>query len=418
MHIINDKLVLFLDPLDVEQQAMVQLLNTAELSFVRGVAGMPDVHSGKGAVVGSVIATTNAISPAAVGVDIGCGVIAVLTQFFIPSDFVWTAGVTQQFVPFATYVAGELVVREINCVTLREAMERRIPMGPGEYKKKPSETACPRIGQLEASADSVQKYDTFDRNWRVEIGTLGGGNHFIELCRDEAGRVWVVLHSGSRGIGNKIGTAHIKIAQAIMAEEQIFLKDRDLAYLTEGTKEFTAYIRDLLWAQEFARLSRDEMMDQVMTVVSESFYGSVGHESVIEQDRINCHHNFTAREHHFGEDLWITRKGAIQMKKGQRGIIPGAMNAPTYIVSGLENADAFHSAPHGGGRAMSRTEAKRRFTEEDLRKSMEGIVYRHSSALIDEIGASYKDIAGVIENSRELVTVDNVLKQFVNAKGD
>jgi tRNA-splicing ligase RtcB len=215
-----------------------------------------------------------------------------------------------------------------------------------------------------------------------------------------------------------LATKHIRIAQKLMDEESIPLKDRDLAYLRETTPEFDAYIRDLLWAQDFARLNRDEMMDRVMTELSYTLYGKDGHQSEIEIERINCHHNFTQQEQHFGKKVWITRKGAIQMKKAQKGIIPGSMGTQSYIVSGLENPLSFNSAPHGAGRRFSRSEAKRRFTMNDLEAAMGDISFRHSKSLIDEIPMAYKDIDEVIENSKELVKVDHTLRQIVNIKGD
>ena len=227
-----------------------------------------------------------------------------------------------------------------------------------------------------------------------------------------------MLHSGSRGIGNRLATKHIKVAQELMDQQSVKLKDRDLAFLTENTPEFSAYMIDLLWAQDFARLNRDEMMDRVMTELTYAFYGENGHQSQIEIERINCHHNFTQQEEHFGRTVWITRKGAIQMKKDQKGIIPGSMGTRSYVVSGLQNPLSFNSAPHGAGRRFSRGEAKRRFTMDDLEKSMGAISFRRSKSLIDEIPQAYKDIDEVIENSKELVHVDHVLRQVVNVKGD
>jgi tRNA-splicing ligase RtcB len=211
---------------------------------------------------------------------------------------------------------------------------------------------------------------------------------------------------------------HIKTAQKLIDENRVQLKDRDLAYLVEGRKEFSDYITDLLWAQDFALLNREEMMDRVMTELSYLFYKEDGHQADIELERINCHHNFTQRENHFNEDVWVTRKGAIQMKQGQKGVIPGSMGTRSYVVSGLENQMAYHSAPHGAGRRFSRGEARRRFTMDDFRKAMTGIECRHSAKLIDELPMAYKDIDEVMENSRELVKVEHTLRQLVNVKGD
>lgn len=392
MYDINEKIITFLPPDAIEPQAKVQLQNISELPFVfHHVAVMPDCHLGKGATVGSVIATNGAVIPAAVGVDVGCGMVAVRTKFF----------------------AEDL---PDNLDKLRLGIERRIPLGAGAGNKKLTETAAERIDEL--SAHATQNYDKVDSNWRNALGTLGSGNHFIEVCLDENEQVWVVLHSGSRGIGNRLATKHIRVAQRLMDEQSIQLKDRDLAFLTENTPEFTAYLTDLLWAQDFARLNREEMMDRVMTELSYTFYKEDGHQSEIEVERINCHHNFTQQEHHFGQTVWITRKGAIQMKEGQKGVIPGSMGTRSYIVSGLANPYSFNSAPHGAGRRFSRAEAKRRFTITDLEQAMGDISFRHSKSLIDEIPQAYKDIDEVMENSRELVQVEHVLRQVVNVKGD
>jgi tRNA-splicing ligase RtcB len=392
MYRINDKIVTFLPPATIEPQATQQLINISEMPFVfHHVAVMPDCHVGKGATIGSVIATKGAVIPAAVGVDVGCGMIAVKTKF----------------------VAKDL---PDNLDRLRVAIEQRIPLGAGATNKKFTDTAAYRVQQLKSVA--THDYQSIDKNWTTALGTLGSGNHFIEVCLDENDQIWITVHSGSRGIGNRLATKHIKTAQKLMDQNSIVLRDRDLAYLTENTPEFNAYITDLLWAQDFARLNREEMMDRVMTELSFAFYGEEGHQSEIEIERINCHHNFTQQEHHFGNNVWITRKGAIQMRRDQKGIIPGSMGTQSYIVSGLENSFSFNSAPHGAGRRFSRSEAKRRFTMSDLEKAMGKISFRHSKSLIDEIPMAYKDINEVMENSKELVSVEHTLKQVVNIKGD
>jgi tRNA-splicing ligase RtcB len=389
---INDKIVTFLDPATIEPPAKQQLLNISELPFVfNHIAVMPDCHLGKGATVGSVIATKGAIIPAAVGVDIGCGMIAVKTKFF----------------------AKDL---PDNLEELRKNIERRIPLGAGVFNRKVTGSAKARTDKLKKI--SKKDYEAIDKKWTLALGSLGSGNHFIEICLDESDQVWVVLHSGSRGIGNRLAMKHIKTAQTIMDENHIQLKDRDLAYLTQNREEFKEYITDLLWAQDFALLNREEMMDRVMTELSYLFYKENGHQVEIELDRINCHHNFTQCENHFGENVWITRKGAIQMKEGQKGVIPGSMGTRSYIVSGLENKMAYHSAPHGAGRRFSRGEARRRFTMEDFEKAMKGIECRHSAKLIDELPMAYKDIDEVMENSKDLVKVEHTLCQVVNIKGD
>ena len=391
MNQLNEKIVTFLDPETIEPATKQQLLNMAELPFVfKHIAVMPDCHLGKGATVGSVIATKGAVIPAAVGVDIGCGMIAVKTKFFandLPDSLEKT----------------------------RTGIERRIPLGAGAFNKKLTTTAHKRVAQLKASG---RDYQAVDRRWTEALGSLGSGNHFIEICLDESEQVWVVLHSGSRGIGNKLAMKHIKTAQKLMDENRVHLKDRDLAYLVESRKEFSDYITDLLWAQDFALLNREEMMDRVMTELSYLFYKEDGHQADIELERINCHHNFTQRENHFNENVWVTRKGAIQMKQGQKGVIPGSMGTRSYVVSGLENQMAYHSAPHGAGRRFSRGEARRRFTMDDFRKAMAGIECRHSAKLIDELPMAYKDIDEVMENSRDLVKVEHTLRQLVNVKGD
>jgi len=395
MYKINDKIITFLDPETIEPEARKQLDNIAEMPFVfKHLAVMPDCHLGKGATVGSVIATQGAIIPAAVGVDIGCGMIAVKTKYF---------------------------ARDLpdNLETTRLGIERRIPLGAGLRNRELSGTALPRYKLLEDKATKQGKdYHEIDHDWQYALGTLGSGNHFIELSLDQNDQVWVVLHSGSRGIGNQLATKHIKVAQKLMDDFKINLKDPDLAYLPESIPQFNDYIEDLLWAQEFALLNREEMMDRVMTELSYLFYKENGHQSEIELERINCHHNFTQQEHHMGQNVWLTRKGAIQMKQGQLGIIPGSMGTRSYIVSGLENPIAYHSAPHGAGRRFSRNEARKRFTMHDFEEVMKGIECRHSKELIDELPMAYKDIDEVMENSKDLVKIEYVLRQVVNVKGD
>jgi tRNA-splicing ligase RtcB len=397
MHKVNEKLITFLDPAKIEPQAMAQLNNIAELPFVfKHVAAMPDCHLGKGATVGSVIATKGAVIPAAVGVDIGCGMIAVKTRFH------------------AKHLPD-------NLDDVRRGIERRIPLGMGGKNNKPTATSEPRIAELhekQINAGRSANYYSGVADWTGQLGSLGSGNHFIELSLDEEQRLWVVLHSGSRGVGNRLATKHIKIAQKLMEKYFISLKDADLAYLSEGTSEFDDYIIDLLWAQEFALANREEMMDRVLTELSYRFYNEDGHQDEIEVDRINCHHNFTQREAHMGHNVWLTRKGAIQMRAGQKGVIPGSMGTRSYIVSGLANPAAFHSAPHGAGRRFSRGEARRRFTMDDMRAQMGDVCYRHEEALLDEIPGAYKDIDEVIEDSRELVRVEHTLKQILNVKGN
>jgi tRNA-splicing ligase RtcB len=330
------------------------------------------------------------VIPAAVGVDIGCGMVAVKTS--LRRDDIKSPA------------------------QLRSGIERRIPMSAGRNNTSIAATAAPRVAHLEALAQ--HDYAAIHSAWRLQLGTLGGGNHFIELASDEHGGVWVTLHSGSRGIGNKIGNLYIRKAQEHAKKNRWSLPDRDLAYLEEGTPTFDDYIRDLRWAQEFARLNRDEMMDRVLLVLSESLFATPTRAAELEVQRINCHHNFTQVEHHYGHDVWITRKGAIEAKRGMWAMIPGSMGTRSYIVTGLENPVAFNSAPHGAGRRYSRTRARQLFTMQDLETAMRGIEYRHASALLDEIPGAYKDIDEVMEHARSLVAVEHTLAQFLNVKGD
>jgi tRNA-splicing ligase RtcB len=289
-------------------------------------------------------------------------------------------------------------------------------MSAGNNNRLLTDSAARRVKELESIAR--RDYGAIDPNWRLQLGTLGGGNHFIELATDESNVVWATLHSGSRGIGNKLGNLHIRRAQAIAKTQGTRLPDRDLAYLTEGTGEFDEYVRDVLWAQNFAKLNRDEMMDRVMIELSRSVYGDASHVAELEVQRINCHHNFTQREEHFGERVWVTRKGAIEARRGMWAMIPGSMGTRSYIVAGLENPMAFRSAPHGAGRRLSRTAARKQFTMSDLDSAMRGIEYRRSTVLIDEIPAAYKNIDEVMAHASDLVEVKHVLEQFVNVKGD
>jgi tRNA-splicing ligase RtcB len=392
MYRYTDKIFTFLPPDTIEREALQQLINTSESPVLADhLAVMPDCHFGKGSTVGSVIPTKGGIIPAAVGVDIGCGMIAVETIFS----------------------AGQL---PDNLKDLESGIERRIPLGAGGKNSKITSTAKKRIETLSKKAHGVD-YGSY-ADWKGQLGSLGSGNHFVELCTDEAEHVWLVLHSGSRGVGNRIASHHIKIAQKLMDARNVPLKDRDLAYLPEQSEEFRNYIRDLLWAQDFALSNREEMMDRAMTELSYCMFNEGGHEQAMSRKRINCHHNFTQMENHFGKDMWITRKGAIQMKAGQLGVIPGSMGTRSYVVSGLGNPFSYNSAPHGAGRRMSRNKARELFTLQDLEKAMAGISSRLRPQLIDEIPGAYKDIDEVMENSKELVKVEHTLKQIINIKGD
>ena len=394
MHKIDEKIIAFLPPETIEPEALQQIKNTSSVPFLfKHVAVMPDTHFGKGSTVGTVLATKGAIIPAAVGVDIGCGMIAVKTNL-------------------KKEQLGDLSV-------ILHSIERSIPMSAGKFNNTITETAQKRITELETLAgdlDMDKKFGT--NNWRHQLGTLGGGNHFIEICLDETDTVWVTLHSGSRGIGNKIGCYYIDKATKLCESMFISLPDKDLSYLPENTELFNDYIRDMRWAQHFALLNRDEMMDRVLKDLSYHIFKENGHQKDFEVERINCHHNFTQIENHFSNNVWITRKGAIQAKEGMKGMIPGSMGTCSYIVSGLENKMAFHSAPHGAGRRMSRAKAKAAFTMADFDIAMKGIEHRRSEILIDELPMAYKDIDTVMENAKELVTIEHTLKQILNVKGD
>ena len=301
--------------------------------------------------------------------------------------------------------------------SIRKGIERRIPMSAGKFNQKLTKTADERICALKELAEG-KDYGVFDKHWEMSLGTLGGGNHFIEICVDEEDVVWATLHSGSRGVGNKIGNHYIKKAKALMDKLRITLPDKDLAYLPEGAKEFDDYIFDLHFAQMFALANREEMMDRVLAELSTAIFGVHTKARELEAERINCHHNFTQKEYHFDKNIWITRKGAVQAKNGMSGMIPGSMGTRSYIFSGLGNKDSFESSPHGAGRRMSRAQARKEFSIAKLDETMKGIEYRKSDVLIDEIPFAYKDIDEVMEYSKELVKVEHTLKQIINCKGD
>lgn len=390
MERISDRLVNWASILD--DQTRQQALAASRLPFIHPhIALMPDAHLGKGATVGSVIPTLGAIIPAAVGVDIGCGMIAVRTPL----------------------VAGDLPSERRS---VREAIERAVPTSAGAYNTEVTlEHTANRVAELEAAAEQARfSPDSYAGNWRLQLGTLGSGNHFIEVSLDEADRVWLFLHSGSRGVGNKIAMHHIEVARRVAERYWIDLPDRDLAYLAQGTDEFWAYLRELRWAQRFALLNREEMMDRALACVAEW----VGADSLDRVAEVNCHHNYTESERHFGKQVWLSRKGAIDASAGTWGLIPGSMGTASYVVVGKGNPVALNSAPHGAGRQFSRSAARRRFNVDDLRAAMGGIEYRDTAAFVDEIPAAYKDIDQVMADASELVEVRHVLRQLVNVKGD
>jgi tRNA-splicing ligase RtcB len=385
---INGRLLSWASILDAATREQAEA--ASRLPFVHPhIALMPDAHLGKGATVGSVIPTVEAIVPAAVGVDIGCGMIAVRTRHE------------------ATELPGDRR-------PLRQAIEAAVPASAGSYNTALTATAANRVAQLgKAAADVGFDPAAYARSWELQLGTLGSGNHFIEVSVDEAGRVWLFLHSGSRGVGNRIAQRHITVAQRRARRERVALPHPDLAYLVEDTEEFWHYVRELRWAQRFALLNREEMMDRVVRC----FEGWTG-TAVVEAERINCHHNFTEQETHFGTRVWLSRKGAIRAGDGEAGVIPGSMGTASYVVSGRGNALALCSSPHGAGRRYSRSAARRTFTRAQLREAMAGIEYRDTDAFLDEIPQAYKDIDQVMADAADLVEVRHVLRQIVNVKGD
>jgi tRNA-splicing ligase RtcB len=385
---INSKLLNWASILD--DKTREQAVKTSVLPFIYPhLALMPDAHLGIGATVGSVIPTLRAVIPAAVGVDIGCGMIAVRTQYALadlPKD------------------------RK----RLREDIERVIPLSAGHNNRSVLASAEPRVAELrkQAAAAGFNPSVYMDK-WDLQLGSLGSGNHFIEVCADETDAVWLFLHSGSRGVGNKIAQHHIGVARQMMAKKQIHLPDPDLAYLEEGTSQFDRYIAELRWAQHFALLNREEMMDRVTAQ-----FGSWVGGSVRERERINCHHNFTQQETHYGKPVWVSRKGAIKAGRGDPGLIPGSMGTASYVVEGKGNPASLNSSPHGAGREYSRTAARKEFSLADLKTAMRGIEFRASEAFIDEIPAAYKPIDVVMRDAQDLVRVRHTLRQLINVKGD
>lgn len=380
----------------LDDQTAEQAIKLSQLPFMYPhIALMPDAHFGKGSSVGTVIPTKGAVIPAAVGVDIGCGMIAVRTQF-VKDDL-------------------DPAIVDRSLLGLRFAIEEAIPVSAGNYNDANSLRrwyAASKIRLLEEMAGNRRVDLAHSPHWREQLGTLGGGNHFIELCLDEEDRVWLFLHSGSRGVGNKIAQKHIKIAQKLCKTWHIELADKDHAYLPEGVPQFQAYMNELQWAQHFAHLNRAEMMDRFAHV-----FGQWLGEAVVEEDRINCHHNYTEQERLSNEDVWLTRKGAINAHEGVKGVIPGSMGTRSYVVTGKGNKSGLYSAPHGAGRLFSRNEARKRFTAGDLAKRMAGIEYRHGEAWVDEIPDAYKDIDIVMADAAELVDITHTLRQILNVKG-
>ena len=389
----------------LEAQAERQLRNVASLPFIHShIAVMPDVHWGLGATVGSVIAARGAIIPAAVGVDIGCGMMAVQTAL--------TAG------RLPDSLGG-----------LRAAIEAAVPHGRTDRGGAADRGAW---GDVPADVDAAWRTKThrgaplgdglkviIDRHPKIarsrslnHLGTLGTGNHFIEICLDEGDRVWVMLHSGSRGVGNRIGRYFIEKAKQEMRRWFINLPDQDLAYLAEGSEHFDDYVQAVGWAQDFARANREVMMERILHIMRRHLGDFTAGDMAVQ-----CHHNYVARETHFGAEVWITRKGAVRAGSGELGIIPGSMGARSYIVRGKGNADSFCSCAHGAGRIMSRTEAKQRFTLDDHARATEGVECRKDAGVLDETPGAYKDIDAVMAAQEDLVEVVHTLKQIVCIKG-
>lgn len=386
----------------VEEEALQQLRNVAQLPVVfRHVAAMPDVHYGKGATVGSVIPTLDAIIPAAVGVDIGCGMIACKTTL------------TASDLPDSLYA-------------LRSAIEQAVPHGrssgysrrggrdKGAWGKTPADVDQAWAG-LKPRFDALcEDYPVLKRtNNHNHLGTLGTGNHFIEVCLDEAGSVWLMLHSGSRGVGNAIGTYFISLAKKDAERHQLHLPDQDLAYLREGGDYFDDYVRAVEWAQDYARVNREVMMQRVIAAAREQ----IAKPFKAHLEAVNCHHNYVQRETHFGRSVWVTRKGAVSARAGELGIIPGSMGAKSYIVRGKGNPESFTSCSHGAGRRMSRNQAKKHYSVADHIAATEGVECRKDASVLDETPLAYKDIDAVMAAQQDLVGVVYTLKQVVCVKG-
>jgi tRNA-splicing ligase RtcB len=378
----------------LEASARQQLINLSQLPIVfHHVAAMPDVHTGIGATVGSVIATERAIIPAAVGVDIGCGMIALRTSL----------------------TARDMDERALKRVF--DQISRDVPVGRDQHKEGRALTTQarplePALGRILGKHPALEKRFPRTQNWVYQLGTLGGGNHFIEVCLDESKQVWVMLHSGSRGIGNAIGTYFIELARRDMERQVLQLPDRNLAYFKEGAGYFDDYVEAVGWAQSYAARNRQVMMDLVLAALERHLPPFE-----VTSEIVNCHHNYVERERHFGRNVWITRKGAIRARAGDLGIIPGSMGARSYIVRGKGAEESFQSCAHGAGRRMSRSAATKAFTPEDVAVQTAGVLCRKDKGVIDEIPAAYKDIDEVMANQSDLVDVLHTLKQVICVKG-
>ena len=376
---------------EMEPAARAQLVNISRLPIVHHhVAAMPDVHLGIGATVGSVIPTRRAIIPAAVGVDIGCGMMAARLS---------------------------LTANELDEPALKKTfgqISRDVPVGFDQHRdaRDAAKRFRKSLTRVMEKHPGIGKRVGKNSHWAQQLGTLGGGNHFIEVCLDESSRVWVMLHSGSRGIGNAIGSYFIELAKKDAMKNNVHLPDADLAYFPEGAKHFHDYVEAVGWAQDYARANRAEMMELVLD-------GMRRHLPSFEvtDEAVNCHHNYVEHEEHFGERVWLTRKGAIRAREGELGIIPGSMGARSYIVRGKGSAESFHSCAHGAGRLMSRNAAQKKFSLQDLQAQTEGVICRKDKGVIDEIPGAYKNIDEVMANQSDLVEVVHTLKQVICVKG-
>lgn len=379
---------------DVDAASRAQLVNIASLPCVHHhVAAMPDVHLGIGATIGSVIATREAIIPAAVGVDIGCGMVA--ARLSLTAEEIDEKRLTRVF---------DQITRDVPVGRDQHADERVLVAAVRPFE--------PGLRALIARHPQLLKAFGKFSKWANQMGTLGGGNHFIEVCLDEAGQVWVMLHSGSRGVGNAIASYFIELARKDMAHHMTQLPDRDLAYFSEGSAHFADYVEAVHWAQEYALANRQAMLELVLAALARHLPPFI-----VTTEAVNCHHNYVAREHHFGADVWVTRKGAIRAGAGELGIVPGSMGARSYIVRGRGNPESFCSSAHGAGRRMSRTAATKRFTAADLARQTEGVICRKDQGVVDEIPGAYKDIDAVMANQRDLTEILHTLKQVVCVKG-
>ena len=379
---------------EVDDKSRAQLSNIASLPFIHHhVAAMPDVHLGIGATIGSVIATHKAIIPAAVGVDLGCGMVAARLSL----------------------TANELDEKALQKVF--DQISRDVPVGRDQHRDERVlvEAAKPFEPGLKSLTDRhpelLKAFGKFSK-WTNQMGTLGGGNHFIEVCLDETNQVWVMLHSGSRGIGNAIASYFIALARKDMERWMIQLPDRDLAYFPEGSEHFADYVEAVHWAQDYAMQNRTSMLELVLSALQRHLPPFT-----VTTEAVNCHHNYVAQEHHYGENVWVTRKGAIRARKGDLGIVPGSMGARSFIVRGLGNPESFCSSAHGAGRKMSRTAAEKKFTVADMVAQTQGVVCRKDKDVIDEIPGAYKDIDQVMANQADLTEILHTLKQVVCVKG-